>query len=52
MSCKIVTSHIFGIVNHEKLLDSAILEKIHVGHTFCDLNKKLSSAKVVMNLFI
>ena len=29
-----------GIVNHEKLLVIAILEKINVENTFCDFNEK------------
>ena len=35
-----ITSQIFGIVNQEKLLASAIPEKIQVRNTFCAFNKK------------
>ena len=40
MFCKIVTSQSFDIVNHEKVLVSAILEKIHARNTFSDFNKE------------
>ena len=42
-----VTSQIFGTVNHEKLLVSASYEKIHVRNTFCDFNKNSTPPQIV-----
>ena len=52
MFCKIVTSEIFDNVNHEKLLVSAVLEKIHVRNTFCGFTEKGTPSQIVFKHFI